>query len=39
MESHGGKIQALNADVDRQTGAVIRLSFKSGTPPVLELHE
>ena len=39
MESHGGKIQALNADADRQAGAVIRLSFKSGTPPVLELHE
>jgi len=35
MESHGGKIQALN----QQPGAVVKLSFKSGTPPVLEFQE
>ena len=39
MESHGGKIQAFNLDADQPSGAVIRLTFQSGTPPVLELQE
>jgi two-component system sensor histidine kinase KdpD len=35
MESHGGSIQALN----HQTGALVQLRFKSGTPPVMEFQE
>jgi hypothetical protein len=35
MESHGGKIQALN----QQPGAIVKLIFKSGTPPVMEFQE
>ena len=35
MESHGGTIQALK----QQPGAIVKLSFKSGTPPVMEFHE
>jgi two-component system sensor histidine kinase KdpD len=35
MESHGGKIQA----VAQANGALVRLSFKSGTPPEMEFQE
>jgi K+-sensing histidine kinase KdpD len=35
MESHGGKIQAL----PQASGAVVKLSFRSGTPPAMEFHE
>jgi len=35
MESHGGKIQAIA----QHNGALIKLTFKSGTPPELEFQE
>jgi two-component system sensor histidine kinase KdpD len=39
MESHGGKIQALAVDHDQPSGAIVRLTFKAGTQPVMEFQE